>query len=237
LDYNWSIINQPDASLLNLDVFDYSDDHATATFTPDKSGKYEFEVSIFQYGDEISVQTFVVDIEGEDAASQPVELEEEDDDDEWVENEDDNKWFEEEEIVEESVQETLVSTMMAAPIKTIEKAMDVVVIQKKKPTPPPPPPPKPVIRPGSTIPKIAERFTIQVASKKILTDAEIVAASLIDNGYDAYIQKAYFKETDELWFRIRIGSYDSREAATLVAKSISEKRDLSTWVDFVRYEE
>jgi len=50
-------------------------------------------------------------------------------------------------------------------------------------------------------------------------------------------KKAYFKETDEIWYRIRVGSYDSREAATLVAKTITKKRGISTWVDHVRLEE
>ncbi len=224
LDYVWNIVNQPDASLLNPSTFSYSEDRSTVTFIPDKPGKYELEVIIFQYGDELSVQTFVINVEEGEAIPPPVEtvVKEE----EWVEDDRDNKWLEEEEIViEETVQEIPETAEVAEVIKETEKA------------PPPPPPPKPIIRPGSTIPKISERFTIQVASKKALSDAETVAASLIDDGYDAYIQKAYFKETDEVWFRIRIGSYDNRETATQVAKSISEKRGLSTWVDFVRYEE
>ncbi|MCH7762503.1 MAG: SPOR domain-containing protein [Candidatus Marinimicrobia bacterium] len=234
LDYIWSIVNQPDASLLNLSAFDYSENRSTVTFIPDKSGKYELEVNVFQYGDELSVQTFIIDIEEGDTAPPPVEPVSKEE--EWVEDDRDNKWFEEEEIIiEETVQEISEVTEVAEAIDVIEEAVDVVIIEKAPP--PPPPSPKPVIRPGSTIPKISERFTIQVASKKVLSDAEIVAAGLIDNGYDAYIQKAYFKETDEVWFRIRIGSYDSRETATQVAKSISKKRGLSTWVDFVRYEE
>jgi cell division septation protein DedD len=225
LDYVWNIVNQPDASLLNPSAFSYSEDRSTITFIPDKSGKYELEVNIFQYGDELSVQAFIINVTEGDAAPPPVEtvVKEE----EWVEDDRDNKWLEEEEIViEETVQEIPETIEVAEIIEETEKA-----------PPPPPTPPKPVIRPGSTIPKISERFTIQVASKKALSDAETVAASLIDEGYDAYIQKAYFKETDEVWFRIRIGSYDNRETATQVAKSISVKRGLSTWVDFVRYEE
>ena len=45
-----------------------------------------------------------------------------------------------------------------------------------------------------SIPYDKERFTIQVASKKSLDDAKKVAANLINNGYDAYIQKAFFKD-------------------------------------------
>ena len=75
-----------------------------------------------------------------------------------------------------------------------------------------------------------------MGSKKELADAKTVAAKLIDAGYDAYIQKAVFKETNEIWYRIRVGSYDKRETATAVAKSLSKTQKESAWVDFVRYE-
>ena len=89
---------------------------------------------------------------------------------------------------------------------------------------------------GSSIPYDKDRFTIQVGSKKFLSDAKKFAAQLIDSGYDAYIQKASFKETSEVWYRIRVGSYDKRETATAVAKVLSKTRKEKAWVDFVRYE-
>ena len=89
---------------------------------------------------------------------------------------------------------------------------------------------------GSSIPFDKDRFTIQVGSKKFLSDAKKFAAQLIDSGYDAYIQKASFKETNEVWYRIRVGSYDKRETATAVAKVLSKTRQEKAWVDFVRYE-
>ena len=89
---------------------------------------------------------------------------------------------------------------------------------------------------GSSIPFDKDRFTIQVGSKKFLSDAKKFAAQLIDSGYDAYIQKASFKETSEVWYRIRVGSYDKRETATAVAKVLSKTRQEKAWVDFVRYE-
>ena len=69
-----------------------------------------------------------------------------------------------------------------------------------------------------------------------MSDAKKFAAQLIDSGYDAYIQKASFKETSEVWYRIRVGSYDKRETATAVAKVLSKTRQEKAWVDFVRYE-
>jgi len=108
----------------------------------------------------------------------------------------------------------------------------------------------PAVKPKSTAAKPAKkkssryvipfdksRYTIQVASKKNLKDAEKTAANLIESGYDAYIQKAYFRDTDEVWFRIRVGSYDNRETALAVGKVIASAMTTDVWVDFVRFEE
>ena len=89
---------------------------------------------------------------------------------------------------------------------------------------------------GQFIPFDKDRFTIQIASKKKLDDAKKVAAKLIESGYDAYIQKAYFKESNEVWFRVRVGSYDNRQTASAVAESLSMSQRETAWVDFVRYE-
>ena len=89
---------------------------------------------------------------------------------------------------------------------------------------------------GQSIPFDKNRFTIQIASKRKLDDAKKVAAKLIESGYDAYIQKANFKKSNEVWFRIRVGSYDNRQTASAVAESLSKTQKETAWVDFVRYE-
>ena len=60
------------------------------------------------------------------------------------------------------------------------------------------------------------------------------ADQLIKSGYDAYIQKAYFKETEEVWYRVRIGSYDNYNSAQAIANVVSKDIKLAVWVDFVR---
>ena len=87
---------------------------------------------------------------------------------------------------------------------------------------------------GADIPAKKDRFTIQVISKKRLADAQQYANKLIKSGYDAYIQKAYFKETEEVWYRVRIGSYDNYNSAQAIANVVSKDIKLSVWVDFVR---
>ena len=85
-----------------------------------------------------------------------------------------------------------------------------------------------------SIPAKTDRFTIQVVSKKMLKDAEIYAAKLISKGYDAYIQRVIFKDNDEIFYRVRIGSYDNYNSAQAVADIVSKDIKLSVWVDFVR---
>ena len=87
-----------------------------------------------------------------------------------------------------------------------------------------------------SIPYDKERFTIQVASKKRLDDAKKVAANLINSGYDAYIQKAFFKENNQTWYRIRVGSYNDKSMAQKVAIEISNEQKEKAWVDHVRIE-
>ena len=50
-------------------------------------------------------------------------------------------------------------------------------------------------------------------------------------------QKVIFKETDEIFYRVRIGSYDNINSAYATAKSVSKELGLATWVDFVRKEQ
>ena len=90
--------------------------------------------------------------------------------------------------------------------------------------------------PAKSRPGVAkkDRFTIQVISKKRLVDAQKFADKLIKSGYDAYIQKAYFKETEEVWYRVRIGSYDNYNSAQGIANLVSKDIKLAVWVDFVR---
>lgn len=228
LDYIWTLTEQPDASMLGINNFSYNEQHSTVSFIPDAPGDYTLEVKVVQYGDELALQSFAIAVEqGEAVPIKTVERTEPD----WYEDENDRNWFEEETAPEDTIAEIPQITEVAPAIENVEKINEEVEVETPAPLKP-----KPIQR-GLQIPKNEGRFTIQVVSKRLLADAEIIAAELIDAGFDAYIQRAYFKETDEVWFRVRVGSYDSRPTALTVAKSISTTSGTSTWVDFVRYEE
>lgn len=244
LEFIWELISVPENSFIDNNNIEIGNPNSSVDFTPDIPGIYSLEVSIFQYNDEISTESFsynVVQLDSKDSDElvEDIVLVEEDSSaisDLLVEN-NEPKWYDSEsvedvleEVVEDPLKENLEKKLSKEEplIKNVNpkpnKKTSKKIIKKPK-----------KIR-GSSIPFDKDRFTIQVGSKKFLSDAKKFAAQLIDSGYDAYIQKASFKETSEVWYRIRVGSYDKRETATAVAKVLSKTRQEKAWVDFVRYE-
>jgi len=253
IDLFWTISSQPDASKLSMKTLEFSKGKSKMSFTPDAAGKYVFEMEIFQYGDELETQKFTYNVdsveplvtsETEDEAlaeeededwleeeyEEELEYEEyedegydyaeesEDDEEEMEENEDDVYEEDEDEDEEIEIAAAEISPTVVEPKSTAAKPA------KKK-------------SPRYVIPFDKSRYTIQIVSKKNLKDAEKTAVNLIESGYDAYIQKAYFRDTDEVWFRVRVGSYDNRETALAVGKVIGSAMTTDIWVDFVRFED
>jgi len=264
IDLFWRITGQPDASKLSMKDLEFNEDKSEMSFTPDAPGKFQFELEVFQYGDELETQKFTYTVDSieplvadasEEALSDESEdwLDEEyeedlndDSEDEYV-DEDDEYDFNELDS-EDSVEyyETDNNDPVIEETNDEEKLMPLEIAAKKETSSTPSPvkkqttASKPPVKKKSSryvIPFDKSRFTIQVASKKNLNDAEKIAANLIESGYDAYIQKAYFRDTDEVWFRVRVGSYDNRDTALAVGKVIADAMTTEVWIDFVRFEE
>ena len=66
LEYLWEFTNLPDNSNISNSDIQAGDDEISVIFVPDVSGNYGLEVSIFQYNDEISTQSFNFDVIGEE---------------------------------------------------------------------------------------------------------------------------------------------------------------------------
>jgi len=238
LEYIWEFSDLPDNSRISNSDISAGDDNLSISFTPDVSGIYSLEVSVFQYNDEINTQFFNFEVlNNESLISEGKEesniLKNKDiitKNDESLYNDDDSKWFDSEDVFE-LVSEMEKDTMTTKPEVEESSLIKIPSAPKKvtiKNTP--------VKTRGQSIPYDKNRFTIQISSKKELSDAKKVAVNLIDAGYDAYIQKALFKETNEIWYRIRIGSYQNKETAIAVAESLSRNRPEKAWVDYVRLE-
>ena len=236
VDYFWTLADLPDGSLMNSGDLISSDEGQEMVFTPDYPGDYSVEVVISQYGDEISNQTFaflIMDPSERDAVSD--EDSEEPENEDWLneemdeeiddEEENDDDLYEEDEEIDddeddldeddESGNKTPVAKMTAA------NAVTAKASEQKK---------------GTSIAARTDRFTIQITSKKMLKDAQLFSQKLISKGYDAYIQKVVFK-TDEIWYRVRVGSYDNHNSAKAAANDLSGELGMATWVDFVRKEQ
>jgi len=237
VDYFWTLADLPDGSLMNSGDLISSDEGQEMVFTPDYPGDYSVEVVISQYGDEISNQTFaflIMDPSERDAVSD--EDREEPENEDWLneemddeiddeeENDDDDLYEEDEDIddEEEDLDEDDESGNKSPVAKmTAANAVIAKASERKK---------------GTSIAARTDRFTIQITSKKMLKDAQLFSQKLISKGYDAYIQKVVFK-TDEIWYRVRVGSYDNHNSAKAAADDLSGELGMATWVDFVRKEQ
>ena len=240
VDYNWTLANQPDGSLMNSTDLFASDDGQKMSFIPDYPGDYSVEVVVSQYGDDIANQTFSFSIIDPKNQEEEVEDEESQDEvnEEWL-NEDLEKESdvviedEEEESDESDYDDEVEDDVDSDDQEEVEDDNDVPVtknitstgikakaIQSNK---------------GASIAAKTDQFTIQITSKQMLSDAQLFSQKMISKGYDAYIQKALF-DTDKIWYRVRVGSYDNYNSAKEAADVLSEELGMATWVDFVRKE-
>jgi len=98
-----------------------------------------------------------------------------------------------------------------------------------------PPVPKTTQPRGQNIPTISGKYTIQISSWKTYAGAERAIGLMANLGMDLYIQKAYFKETGETWYRVRTGNFDTRTPARAAMEKLKIKLPHEQiWIDFVR---
>ena len=239
----WEFIDLPENSVLENINLRIGNDNSSVIFTPDAPGIYSLNVSIFQYNDEVSNQSFTYEIQSDEDGQQiskKMALNDAIVNDlgtapkDSIQEIESKKWYDSE-IAAQVVEE--INTNENKKIETaVEKSPAKLPIKKSKLKTVPQRKKTKIKKVGMSIPYDKERFTIQVASKKRLDDAKKVAANLINSGYDAYIQKAFFKENNQTWYRIRVGSYNDKSMAQKVAIAISNEQKEKAWVDHVRIE-
>tara|TARA_B100001121_G_scaffold10476_1_gene8692 strand:- start:294 stop:1169 length:876 start_codon:yes stop_codon:yes gene_type:complete len=243
LEFLWEFIDLPENSVLENINLRIGNDNSSVIFTPDAPGLYSLNVSIFQYNDEVSNQSFTYEIQSDEDSQQisnKMALNDTTVNDlgtapkDSIQKIESEKWYDSE-IAALAVEE--INTNENKKIETaVEKPLAKLPIKKSEPKSAPQQKKAKNKKVGMSIPYDKERFTIQVASKKRLDDAKKIAANLINSGYDAYIQKAFFKENNQTWYRIRVGSYNDKSMAQKVAIAISNEQKEKAWVDHVRIE-
>lgn len=86
-------------------------------------------------------------------------------------------------------------------------------------------------------PRRTHRYTVQIASLKSFSRAEAVANQAKKLGYDSYVQRATLPNTGEIWYRVRIGSFNTHQAAETLLKKLKQVPAFSgnsMWIDFQR---
>ena len=79
-------------------------------------------------------------------------------------------------------------------------------------------------------------YTIQVAAWPSLEEARIDQLKLIEEGVDAYIQRNYRKEKDEVWYRVRIGNFSDKIKAQKMQEQIESITGVKSWLDVIPIE-
>jgi len=79
-------------------------------------------------------------------------------------------------------------------------------------------------------------FAIQVAAWPSLEQARTDQLKLVDEGIDAYIQRHYRAENDEIWYRVRIGNFSSKDKAIEIQRYIETITGEKSWLDLIQVE-
>ena len=258
-DYFWSVENQPDGSLINSRDLKTSNAGKKMLFTPDYPGDYSIELVISKYGDEVDIQKFLFTISDQESNSDKVDnkdTQEDQDKEDWLDDEyEDDEYeddeYEDDEYEDDEYEDDEYEDDEDDEYEDDEYEDDEYEDDEKDPSQSQKQTAKPKNKKtitsstGSTSKKairsksIAEktdRYTIQITSKKKLKDAQTFSKTLLKRGYDVYIQKITLND-NEIWYRVRLGSYNNYNAAKKDAKLISAELGFTVWVDFVRKEQ
>ena len=79
-------------------------------------------------------------------------------------------------------------------------------------------------------------YTIQVAAWPSLEQAHIYQLKLLEEGIDAYIQRNYRKEKNEVWYRVRIGNFSDKIKAQKMQEQIESITGVKSWLDVIPIE-
>ncbi|MBL7067031.1 MAG: SPOR domain-containing protein [Candidatus Marinimicrobia bacterium] len=207
--YAWSFSDKPDGSNMDILSFQPNSRSFNVSFVPDIPGEYTVAYNIVgPDGKTKDKQDLLCEVIEDTTSAAPIQ------EDEYA-------------LSEEALN---------APLPVYEDTKTTTM--KPAYTPPPPPKqtyPRPRLDRGKNIPKISGNYTIQISSWKTYAGAERAVSLLSSLGLDLYIQKAYFNETGENWYRVRTGNFDSRATARQTMNNLKAKLPHEQlWLDFVR---
>jgi len=210
--YGWDILSFPDESLLTYSDLYIRQEGREMAFKPDVPGDYKFEFIVFNgTGEAVVTNEYLFKISSSAMAEISV----------------DSRLAETEEV-----EETVTAEELPTPEPPAEK------ITPSPPTSAVKNEAKPVKKMAPKVEALASvegRFTIQIYSESTLREAEEKMDGLRKLGFDAYIQKT--RPGIKLWYRVRIGAFNSRDEAKKAADEINSKTGVVTWIDKVRVDQ
>ncbi len=214
VNYRWSILDLPDASVL---VPDFSSSSNVFTFTADVIGDYVFAVAVESYGVEVAdhVLRFIA---MEDTSLVPRER------------------------VSPEVAARMIREATASSSATETQPPTVPPISPAAAPTAVPKPAAPSVTRAKPVSKtyasdaVPGHYTIQVSSWKTARQAQTVLQQLADQGYDAYIQRIWLEDRNEIWWRVRMGDFTDVDEARKMRNDIAVNFN-GAWVDNVRKEE
>jgi len=66
-----------------------------------------------------------------------------------------------------------------------------------------------------------------------LEEARKHQLDLIEEGFDAYTQRYYLQEKDEVWYRVRVGNFLTSAEAMRIKNQIETLTGITAWLDIV----
>ena len=236
--FDWIILDVPKSSRLGYSDLILEEGKSRMTFSADEHGEYLFELVIYDsVGDEIASQKYLFKIDKPEYADKDIQVVEKGTTPAEIDTEQITKAgiqpdtlkpetvvVVSKEMVEEEYMESAPLTEEEAPPEEKDEAPTKISSEAQQ------------APPAISQPPAYDRYTIQVSSWDNPDDAKREMNKLVELGFDAYIQRVYFSELDELWYRIRIGAFEKYSTADKAAKQISSIIQKTTWVDNVRLE-
>ena len=218
--YLWSILDLPDESLL---VPDFSSSSNVFTFTADVPGGFAFAVIVESYGEEVA------DYELKFTAMEDTSL---------VPRQPPSE-VASAAAAANALAKTGTLPVAATPVPVAKKATTVAAkkpaARATKPRTTRKAAPKPKVRRDKDV--VPGHYTIQVSSWKTAKQAHAIRQQLADLGYDAYIQRIWLEDRQEVWWRVRMGDFEDVQEAKKARNEIAVKTEFSSaWVDNVRKE-
>ena len=76
-------------------------------------------------------------------------------------------------------------------------------------------------------------YTIQIAAWPSLEQARKDQLRLIEEGFDAYIERHYRKDRDAVWYRVRLGKFSDKNKALEIQDQIESILGIKSWLDII----